>query len=249
MAARLGATWVAAYVETPQHSRLSQAERGRLTQNLRQAELYGAEVVTLSGDAVAATVLAYARRCGITRIVLGKPTHPRWYDIVFGSVVEDIIRGSGDIDINVLTGEPGAGKTHTVRRYIAWLAQRGIPFAVTASTGIAATHLGGMTLHGWCGLGARASLDDAQTVLGELFLNELVDAGAFDRLQRLKRPMLRREETRGDKQDAKLEETMEHSVNQYAPALLDPSPVKIWTNSASTAAVCPFISAHVHRSC
>lgn len=108
MATRLGASWVAAYVETPQHSRLSQAERGRLTQNLRQAELYGAEVVTLAGDAVAATVLAYAGRCGITRIVLGKPTHPRWYDILFGSVVEDIIRGSGDIDINVLTGEPGA---------------------------------------------------------------------------------------------------------------------------------------------
>jgi len=108
MASRLRVPWVAAYVETPQHARLSQKERGRLTQNLRQAELLGAEVVTLSGDAVASTVLAYASRCGVTRIVLGKPTHPRWYDVLFGSVVEDIIRGSGDIDINVITGEPGA---------------------------------------------------------------------------------------------------------------------------------------------
>lgn len=108
MATRLGAPWLAAYVETPQHARLSQKERGRLTQNLRQAELLGAEVVTLSGDAVAPTVLAYAHRCGITRIVLGKPTHPRWYDVLFGSVVEDIIRGSGDIIITVTTGEAGA---------------------------------------------------------------------------------------------------------------------------------------------
>jgi len=60
-----------------------------------------------------------------------------------------------------LTGEPGSGKTHTVRRYVAWLSERRIPFAVTASTGVAATHLGGMTVHGWSGVGARSSLDAA----------------------------------------------------------------------------------------
>ncbi len=60
-----------------------------------------------------------------------------------------------------LTGAPGSGKTHTVRRYLAWLADRRIPFAVTASTGIAATHLNGATIHGWCGLGARPALDAA----------------------------------------------------------------------------------------
>ncbi len=52
-----------------------------------------------------------------------------------------------------LTGEPGSGKTHTVNAYIAWLRARGIEPSVTASTGIAATHVGGMTIHAWSGIG------------------------------------------------------------------------------------------------
>lgn len=54
-----------------------------------------------------------------------------------------------------LTGEPGAGKTHTVNAYVAWLRERGVEPAITASTGIAATHVGGMTIHAWSGLGIR----------------------------------------------------------------------------------------------
>ena len=56
-----------------------------------------------------------------------------------------------------LTGEPGSGKTHTVNRYADYLRAQGIEFAVTASTGIAATHIGGMTVHSWSGIGIRKS--------------------------------------------------------------------------------------------
>ncbi len=52
-----------------------------------------------------------------------------------------------------LTGEPGSGKTHTVNAYISWLRAHGIEPAITASTGIAATHVGGMTVHAWSGIG------------------------------------------------------------------------------------------------
>lgn len=52
-----------------------------------------------------------------------------------------------------LTGEPGAGKSHTVNAFVAWLRSHGISVAVTASTGIAATHIGGMTIHSWSGIG------------------------------------------------------------------------------------------------
>ena len=52
-----------------------------------------------------------------------------------------------------LTGEPGAGKTHTIGRYIVWLREQGKSVAVTASTGIAASHLGGRTIHSWSGVG------------------------------------------------------------------------------------------------
>lgn len=57
-----------------------------------------------------------------------------------------------------LTGEPGSGKTHTVNQYVRWLREHGVAPAITASTGIAATHINGMTIHSWCGIGVRKSL-------------------------------------------------------------------------------------------
>lgn len=57
-----------------------------------------------------------------------------------------------------LTGEPGAGKTYVLNQYIAWLEAAGLTVAVTASTGIAATHIGGMTIHSWSGIGIRDTL-------------------------------------------------------------------------------------------
>lgn len=60
-----------------------------------------------------------------------------------------------------LTGEPGSGKTHTVNAYVQWLRERGIEPSITASTGIAATHVGGMTLHAWSGIGIKEYLTEA----------------------------------------------------------------------------------------
>src|SRR3989344_2502853 len=57
-----------------------------------------------------------------------------------------------------LTGEPGSGKTHTVNLYVAYLRAGGVAPAITASTGIAATHLGGLTIHSWSGIGVRPYL-------------------------------------------------------------------------------------------
>ena len=58
-----------------------------------------------------------------------------------------------------LTGEPGAGKTHVINEYASYLRSRHIDPAITASTGIAATHIGGMTIHSWSGIGIRTYLD------------------------------------------------------------------------------------------
>lgn len=59
-----------------------------------------------------------------------------------------------------LTGEPGAGKTHTVNAYVSWLRERGIEPSITASTGIAATHIGGLTVHSWSGIGIKRKLSE-----------------------------------------------------------------------------------------
>lgn len=60
-----------------------------------------------------------------------------------------------------LTGEPGSGKTHTINAFVDWLRASGIEPSVTAATGIAATHVGGMTLHSWSGIGVSESLSAA----------------------------------------------------------------------------------------
>jgi hypothetical protein len=58
-----------------------------------------------------------------------------------------------------LTGEPGAGKTHTINTYVNYLRDHEVEVAITASTGIAATHIGGMTIHSWSGIGIKHKLD------------------------------------------------------------------------------------------
>ncbi|MDP3741384.1 MAG: AAA family ATPase [bacterium] len=58
-----------------------------------------------------------------------------------------------------LTGEPGSGKTFLINEYISYLRRWKIEPAVTASTGIAATHISGMTIHSWSGIGVREKLD------------------------------------------------------------------------------------------
>lgn len=64
----------------------------------------------------------------------------------------DILKTGANV---FLTGEPGAGKTHVINQYIAWLEAAQLNVAVAASTGIAATHIGGMTIHSWSGIGIK----------------------------------------------------------------------------------------------
>jgi hypothetical protein len=59
-----------------------------------------------------------------------------------------------------LTGEAGSGKTHIINRYTEYLREHEIDYAVTASTGIAATHIHGMTIHSWSGIGIQSELSD-----------------------------------------------------------------------------------------
>lgn len=67
----------------------------------------------------------------------------------------DILKSGANV---FLTGEPGSGKTHTINAYIRYLKEHGISPSVTASTGIAATHIGGMTIHSWSGIAIKRYL-------------------------------------------------------------------------------------------
>ena len=63
---------IALFVETPQLSRLVDADRRRLQENIQVAEQLGAKIQTVSGDDVAFQVAEYARLSGIQKIVLGQ---------------------------------------------------------------------------------------------------------------------------------------------------------------------------------
>ncbi|MFA6524361.1 MAG: AAA family ATPase [Candidatus Paceibacterota bacterium] len=75
-----------------------------------------------------------------------------------------------------LTGEPGAGKTHTINQFVSYLREHEIEPAITASTGIAATHIGGMTIHSWSGIGIKESLTkyDLDKIASSEYVNRRV---------------------------------------------------------------------------
>lgn len=61
-----------------------------------------------------------------------------------------------------LTGPPGSGKTFLLRKFISKLRSQDVNVAITASTGIAATHLEGRTIHSWSGVGIDKELTGEQ---------------------------------------------------------------------------------------
>jgi len=115
MAGGLHAKWIAVYVQTPEHLRRPIAERDRVIQMLRLAEQLGAETVTLSAQRVSEEILNYARSRNVSKIIAGKPLRSRWKELLFGSVVADLVRGSGEIDIYVITGEAGPSRPIVAR--------------------------------------------------------------------------------------------------------------------------------------
>ncbi|MHB1896574.1 MAG: DUF4118 domain-containing protein [Metallibacterium sp.] len=100
--------WLAVYVETPQLQHLPQAARDRVLRTLKLAESLGAQTDNLSGEHVAEELLNFARRRNVSKIIVGKPMRTRWRDRLRPSLVDALIRGSGDIDVLVTTSEPGA---------------------------------------------------------------------------------------------------------------------------------------------
>jgi two-component system, OmpR family, sensor histidine kinase KdpD len=108
MAAALGADWTAISVDTPGHAHLPDRARDWVAEHLRLAESLGARVVHLSGESVSRTLIGYAREHGATRILVGKPTHARWRNLFRGSLIDDLARESGGIEVYVTSGDEAA---------------------------------------------------------------------------------------------------------------------------------------------
>jgi two-component system, OmpR family, sensor histidine kinase KdpD len=157
LADRLHGPWVALYVESRRTLQLSEEERDRIADTLRLAETLGGEAITLpAGDRrIADDVIGYAQANNATQIVIGKSARTRWFEIVHGSVVHDLVRRSGNISVHVIAGDTVAGEpipkktvraaersnTLNARPYLAALV------AVAFATGF------GKLVEGWVGVG------------------------------------------------------------------------------------------------
>src|SRR5262249_15505413 len=103
LAESLRAEWVVVHVERPTEASKA-ASRDHLVDVLAFANELGAETAILSGPDVADELIAYARQRNASRIVVGKPSRPRWVEAVLGSVVSSLSHHIG-VDVFVLSAE------------------------------------------------------------------------------------------------------------------------------------------------
>src|SRR5262249_47928282 len=112
LADRLHAPWTAASVETQRSLQLSEEERDRIADTLRLAESLGAEALPIpsAGRRLAGDVINFSHAHNVTQIVIGKSTRPRWFEILYGSVVHELVRSAGNISVHVIAGEHAGGE-------------------------------------------------------------------------------------------------------------------------------------------
>ena len=109
---RLHAPFTALAVETRRSLQLTEVQRDRIADTLRLAEALGGEAITIPGGdrSIADDVIEYARANNITQVIIGKSTRSRWFEILHGSVVHDLVRRSGNISVHVIAGDDIVGE-------------------------------------------------------------------------------------------------------------------------------------------
>jgi two-component system, OmpR family, sensor histidine kinase KdpD len=155
MAYALDAPWLAVAVETGET--LPPDDQRRLDENLALARQLGAEVIVVSDRDVASALLRAAHRHNVSQIVVGKPRgHPVLEILQGGSLVDRLVRGSGQIDIYVVPAEPRTGRN----RWLEWnvsIISRPQEYALAAGV-VAAVTVGALLLAPYAGYSAAALL-------------------------------------------------------------------------------------------
>ena len=110
LADEMKAPWHTIYIETPGGGRHVRENRERIWRDLRLAESLGAEVATVTATSVADAVVDFAIKHNVTKIVVGKPSKPRWREFLRPPLVDQVIRLSGTIDVYVVSIADGEKK-------------------------------------------------------------------------------------------------------------------------------------------
>src|SRR5262245_23451666 len=112
LADRLRAPFTALCVETRRSLQLTEEERDRIADTLRLAEALGGEAITIPCGyrSISDDIVGFAHANNVTQFIIGKSTRSRWFEIVHGSVVHELVRRSGNISVHVIAGEEFVGE-------------------------------------------------------------------------------------------------------------------------------------------
>lgn len=133
LARNLNAPFVVLSVDTPRTRTASEQDRAYMKRSLDLAESLGAEVVQTSGHDIVSEIIRVARETNSTIVMVGKPRRSWWFHFIYGSVVDDLIRRSGDLDVYFIQGTRDEGtvlpviprgsqaSTRTVLESLAWV--------------------------------------------------------------------------------------------------------------------------------
>ena len=110
LADELNAEWYAVYVEMASKPEIKPANREHIGRTLQLAEELGAKSLTIAGQSIHEAVLDFAHKNNITKVVVGKPLKPRWQEMWSGSIVDQLIYASGDIDVYVISARAELSK-------------------------------------------------------------------------------------------------------------------------------------------
>ncbi|WP_370154646.1 ATP-binding protein [Ferrovibrio sp.] len=108
IAERRKAPWIALYVETPAHDRLSDNEKTQINRALTLAEEFGAEVVTVAGGNVPGEIIRQARQRNVTEIVVARSHRSRLVNRLRGTLTDRLVELGDGINIHVITGSSEA---------------------------------------------------------------------------------------------------------------------------------------------
>jgi two-component system, OmpR family, sensor histidine kinase KdpD len=169
MAYALDAPWIAVHVQTPRP--LSPEERRLLDENLTLARELNAEIVVVPDRDVAAALVRAAQDHNVSQIVIGKPRGAALLDLVRGgSLVDRLIRRSGQIDVYVVPAEPRTGRARW-REWAPSATSQPCEYVTALLTVLGMTGLG-LAVKDWTGYSAVSLFYLTAVVLLGLFVGQ-----------------------------------------------------------------------------
>ena len=105
LADELNAEWFAVYVEIASKPENNPINRERIGRALLLAEELGAKSLAIAGRSIHEAVMEFARKNNVTKIVVGKPLKPRWQEMLTGSIVDQLVYASEDVDVYVVSAQ------------------------------------------------------------------------------------------------------------------------------------------------